>query len=111
MIEMNTRSRARADQEVRRTIEKQRRIERRQRLESRERIGTPYNLRTTMGRRGVKSSRATVRGPQGDKPFDGSAVAPVILFPVLEEENHVDKGGSEVMFMCYHNGIALSAMI
>ena len=111
MIEMNTRSRARADKEVRRTIEKQRRIERRQRLESRERIGTPYNLRTTMGRRGVKSSRATTRGSQGKKPFDVSAVAPVVLFPVSEEENQVDKGGSEVMFVCYHKYITLSAMI
>ena len=111
MIEMNTRSRARADQEVRRNIEKQRRIERRQRLESRERIGTPYNLRTTMGRRGVKSSRATARGSEGEKPFDVSAVDPVVLFPVSEEENQFDKGGSEVMFMCYHNYISLSAMI
>ena len=111
MIEMNTRLRVRADQEVRRNIEKQRRIERRQRLESRKRIGTPYNLRTTMGRRGVKSSRATARGSEGEKPFDVSAVDPVVLFPVSEEENQVDKGGSEVMFMCYHNYISLSAMI
>jgi hypothetical protein len=36
MIEMNTRSRARADREVRRTIEKQRRNERKERLESSE---------------------------------------------------------------------------
>jgi hypothetical protein len=48
--ERNTRSRARADQEVRRTIEKQRRVERRQRIESKGSLGTPYNLRTTMGK-------------------------------------------------------------
>ena len=36
LLEMNTRPRARADQEVRRTIEKQNRIEGKQRLESRE---------------------------------------------------------------------------
>ena len=108
---MNTRSRARANREGRRTIESQRRIERRQMLETNESIGTPYNLRTTMGRRGVKSSRATARGSEGEKPFDVSAVDPVVLFPVSEEENQVDKGGSEVMFMCYHNYISLSAMI
>ena len=111
MIEMNTRSRARADKEVRRTIEKQRRIERRQRLDSSVSIGTPYNLRTTMGRRGVNSSRGTARGSQGEKSFDVSGVAPVVLFPVLEEENQVDKGGSEVMFICNHMYIFISAII
>jgi hypothetical protein len=111
MIEMNTRSRARADQEVRRTIEKQRRIERRQMLESSERIGTPYNLRTTMGRRGVNSSRGKARGSKGEKTFDVSAVAPVVLFPVSEEENQDDKGGSEVMFICNHIYIFLIAII
>ena len=105
MIEMNTRSRVRADREVRRTIEKQRRIERRQRLASRESIGTPYNLRTTMGRRGMNSTRATPKGYRGEKPFDVSAVAPVVLFPVPEEENLVDKGGSEVMFICIQSYI------
>jgi hypothetical protein len=96
---MNTRSRARADREVRRNIEKQRRIERRQRFESRESLGTPYNLRTTMGRRGVKSSRGTGRGFKREKTFDVSEVAPVLLFPVTEEDNEVDKGGSEVMYI------------
>ena len=97
---MNTRSKARADREVRRTIEKQRRIERKHRLESRESLGTPYNLRSTMGRRGVNSSRGTRRGSKGEKTFDVSAVAPIVLFPVSEEDNQVNKGGSEVMFMC-----------
>ena len=97
---MNTRSRARADREVRRTIEKQRRIERRQRLESRESLGTPYNLQKTMGRRGVNSSRGTSRGSKGDKTFDISAVAPIVLFPVSEEENPVDKDGCEVISVC-----------
>jgi hypothetical protein len=106
---MNTRSRARADREVRRNIEKQRRIERRQRFESRESLGTPYNLRTTMGRRGVNSSRGTGRGSKGEKTFDVSEVAPVVLFPVTEEDNEVDKGGSEVMYICDHNEIVLFA--
>ena len=108
---MNTRSRARADREVRRTIEKQRRIERRQRLESRGSLGTPYNLRTTMGRRGVNSSRGTGRGSKGEKTFDVSEVAPVVLFLVSEEDNEVDKGGSEVMFICNHNEILICAII
>ena len=108
LLEMNTRSRARADREVRRTIEKQRRIERRQRLESRGSLGTPYNLRTRMGRRGVNSSRGT--GSKGEKTFDVSEVAPVVLFPVSEEENEVDKGGSEVMFICNHNEILICAI-
>ncbi len=93
MLAMNTRSRARADREVRRTTEKQRRIERRHRLESRERLGTPYNLRSDMGRRGVNSSRGTGKGSKAEKKYDVTAVAPIVLFPVSEE----DKGGSEVM--------------
>ena len=102
MIEMNTRSRARADREVRRTIEKQRRIERKRRLESSVSIGTPYNLRSNMGRRGVNSSRGTARECEGEKPFDVSEVAPVVLFPMLEEENEIDKGATEVMYICNH---------
>ena len=89
---MNTRSRARADREGRRSIEKQRRIERRQRLESRERLGTPYNLRSTMGRRGVNTSKVTGRGSKEEKMFDVSTVAPIVLFLVTEEDNQVDKG-------------------
>jgi hypothetical protein len=103
MSKMNTRSRARADREGRRTIQKQRRIERRERLESREILGTPYNLRTTMGRRGVTSSRGTGRGSKGEKTFDVADVAPVVLFPVSEEDNEVDKVGSEVMFNSKQN--------
>jgi hypothetical protein len=106
---MNTRSRARAEREDRRNSEKQRRIERRQRLESRVSLGTPYNLRTTMGRRGVTSSKGTGRGSKGDKTFDVLEVAPVVLFPVSEENNDVDKGGSEVMFICDHKEIVLFA--
>ena len=100
---MNTRSRARAEREDRRNSEKQRRIERRERLESRVSLGTPYNLRTRMGRRGVTSSKGTGRGSKGEKAFDVSGVAPVVLFPVSEEDNEVDKGGSEVMFIRNQN--------
>ena len=107
---MNTRSRARADREVRRNIEKQRRRDRKQRFESRESLCTPYNLRTTMGRRGVNSSRGKGRGSKGEKTFDVSEVAPVVLFPVTEEDNEVDKGGSEVMLICNHNEIPKCAI-
>jgi hypothetical protein len=106
---MNTRSRARVEREDRRNSEKQRRVERRQRLESRVSLGTPYNLRTRMGRRGVTSSKGTGRDSRGDKTFDISEVAPVVLFPVSEEDNEVDKGGSEVMLLCEHKEIVLFA--
>ena len=111
LLEMNTRSRARADREARRNIEKQRRTERRQRFESREFLGTPYNLRTTMGRRGVNTSRGTGRGSKGGKTSDVSAVAPIVLFPVSEEDNLVDKGGCKVLFICNPNVIILCAKI
>jgi hypothetical protein len=110
LVEMNTRSRARADREGRRTIQKQRRIERNERLESRESLGTPYNLRTTMGRRGVNSTKGKGRGSKGEKTYDVSEVAPVVLFPVSEEDNEVDKAGSEVMNICKHNEIVICAI-
>ena len=102
---MNTRSRARAEQEVRRTTEKKRRIERRQRLGSIERIVTPYNLRSTLGRCGVNSSRVTGRGSMEEKTFDVSAVAPIVLFPVTKEDKQIDNGGSEVTYMWICDGL------
>jgi hypothetical protein len=108
---MNTRSRSRAEREGRRTIQEERRIERRERLDSRESLGIPYNLRTTMGRRGFTSSRRIGRGSKGEKTFDVSKVAPVVLFPLTEEDNEVEKGGSEVMFICNHNEILLCEII
>jgi len=110
-LKMNTRSRARADQEIRRIIEKQKRIERRQRIESRGSLGTPYNLRTRMGRRGVNTSKGTGRGSKGENFFDVSEVAPVVLFPVTEEVSEIEKGGSEVKFIMNHNEKFLCAII
>ena len=52
-----------------------------------------------MGRRGVTSSKGTGRGSKGEKTFDVEAVAPIVLFPVTEEDNPDDKGGSEVLFL------------
>jgi hypothetical protein len=98
---MITRSRARADQEVRRTIEIQRHIERKQRLESRESLRSPYNLQTTMGRRAVNSSRGTSRGSKGKKMFDVAVVAPIVLFPVSKEDNPVDKGAMKCCLFAF----------
>ena len=53
-----------------------------------------------MGRRGVNNSKGTGRGSKEEKTFDVSTIAPIVLFPVSEEENQVDKGGSEVTIMC-----------
>jgi hypothetical protein len=64
-----------------------------------------------MGRRGVTSSKRTGRGSKGEKTFDVSEVAPVVLFPVTEEDNEADKGGSEVMFICNQNEIILCESI
>ena len=108
---MITRSRARADREGRRSIEKQRRIERRKRLESRESLVTPYLLRSTMGRRGVNSSRSTCGGSKGKKTFDVTGVAPIVLFPVSEEDNFVDKGGNEVLIINTLNDIILIEIV
>ena len=108
---MNTRSRARAEREVRKTIGKQRRIEKRKRLESRESIGTPYNLRSTMGRRGVNSSRVTGGASTEEKTFDASVVAPIVLFHVSEEDKQIDNTGSEVMYMCIHDECFFCAII
>ena len=53
-----------------------------------------------MGRRGVNISKVTGRGSKDEKSFGVSMVAPIVLFLVMEEDNQVDKGGSEVTFMC-----------
>lgn len=108
---MITRSRARADREVRRSTAKQRRKERMQRIEFRENFETPYNLRQTMGRQGGNSSRGSGRGSNRDEAFDLSAVAPIVLFPVSEEETPVDEGGSEVLYICNPNDILLFAIV
>ena len=72
---------------------------------------TPYNLRSTMGRRGVNFSKGTCRGSKGENTFDVSAVAPFVLFFVSEEDNQVGKGGSEVMFMGNPNNIIFFAIL
>ena len=64
-IEMITRSAARAQTELSRTTERQKRIDRKQRLALREEIQTPYNLRSTMGKKGGNSSKGTGVEPKG----------------------------------------------
>ena len=64
-----------------------------------------------MGRSGVISSRVTSIGSKGEKTFDVSEVAPIVLFPVTEEDNQVDKGASEVMYICSPSVINLCALI
>jgi hypothetical protein len=47
---------------------------------------------------------------KGEKTYDITAVAPIVLFPVSEEDNAVEKGGSEVLFMCITKDIYLFAI-
>ncbi len=88
---MNTRSRAKVEQEVRRTIEKQRRIERRERFATRDNVVTPYKLRSTMGRKGDNSTKAThSRSKRNVDSIEKADVAPIRLFSVGEENTSVD---------------------
>jgi hypothetical protein len=98
---MNSRSRARADREERKTIQKQRRIERNERFATRDKVVTPYKLKSTMARKGDKSTKAThSRSKQNVELFEKAEV-------VSEEENPVEKGGSEVFIICKPNAICL----
>jgi hypothetical protein len=97
---MNTRSRARADREERKTIQKQRRIERKERFATRDKVVTPYKLKSTMGRKGDNSTKAThSRSKRNVESFEKAEVASIVLFPVTEEDNVDDKGGSEVLYI------------
>lgn len=70
---MITRSGAKAKLESRR----ERRLERLQKLALRDGITTPYNLRSTMGRKGGNSSKVVTRGEVGDgDAFDEAEVQP-----------------------------------
>ena len=83
---MITRSAARAQTELSRTIEKQKRIDRKQRLALREDIETPYNLRSTMGKRGGNSSRgAAVQPKRGTGSNGRDDVSPRNLLTCYED--------------------------
>jgi hypothetical protein len=88
---MNTRSRARAEQEVRRSIEKHRRIDRKERFAPRNNVVTPYKLRSTMGRKGDKSTKAThSRSKRYVESLEKAEVAPIRLFSLGEEDTFVE---------------------
>ena len=92
VLEMITRLRARAEKENSRSIEKQRRIERNNRFGTRENVLTPYNLRSTMGRKGGNSTKAThSRSKRNVESPDHAEVAPIRLFSLGEEDTSVDK--------------------
>ena len=96
---MNTRSRAKAEQEVRRTIEKQRRIERKGRFATRDNVVTPYKLRSTMGRKGDNSTKAThSRSKRNVDSLEKAEVAPIRLFSLGEENTSVDNNEIQVWF-------------
>jgi hypothetical protein len=88
---MNTRSRARADREERKTNEKQRRIERKERFATIDKVVTPYKLRSTMGRKGDNSTKAThSRSKRNVESFEKAEVAPIRLFSLGEEDTSLD---------------------
>jgi hypothetical protein len=88
---MNTRSKARANQKERKIIEKQRRIERKERFATRDKVVTPYKLRSTMGKKGDNSTKAThTRSKRNVESFEKAEVAPIRLFSLGEEDTSVD---------------------
>src|ERR1700737_3589530 len=94
---MNTRSRARADREERKTNEKQRRIERKERFATRDNVVIPYKLRSTMGRKGGNSTKAThSRSKRNVESFEKGEVAPIRLFSLREEDTSVDNEENQV---------------
>jgi hypothetical protein len=94
---MNTRSRARADREERKTIQKQRRIERKERFATRDKVVTPYKLRSTMGRKGDNSTKAThSRSKRNVESFEKADVAPIRLFSLGEEDTLVENEETQV---------------
>ena len=88
---MNTRSRAKAEREVRRTIDKQRRIERKKKFANRDNVVTPYILRSTIGRKGGNSIKAThSRSKRNVESFEKGEVASIRLFSLGEEDTSAD---------------------
>jgi len=80
---MITRSCARAERALGKSIANRRRTERRKKLGSSDNFATPYNLRSSMGRKVGKSSKAI--GNRSDAEHS-SEVAPIRLFALPEEE-------------------------
>ena len=77
---MITRSSAKAKLEFSRAAGRERRQERLRRLAFRDGLGTPYNLRSAMGRKGGRSNQAGVNKEMGDGVgFDDGEVQPIKL--------------------------------
>jgi hypothetical protein len=94
---MNTRSKVRAEREVRRSIEKQKRIERKERFATRASVVTPYKLRSTMRKKGENSTKAThSRSKRNIESFEKAEVAPIRLFSLGEEDTSVENEGIQV---------------
>ena len=97
ILEMITRSVARAQTELSRTIEKQKRVDRKQKLAYREEIETPYNLRSTMGKKGANSSKGTRVGPKrSTRSIGRDDVSPQNLFAVDENGTPIEMPGGKV---------------
>ena len=85
-IEMITRSAVRAQIEFSRTIEKQKRIDRKQRLALRKEIETPYNLRSTMGKKSGNPGKGSEGEPKrGTKSVGRDDVSPRNLMTCYED--------------------------
>ena len=96
-IEMITRSAARAQTELSRTIEKQKRIDRKQRLALREEIETPYNLRSTMGKKGGNCSKGTEAQPKRDaRLIERDDVSPRVLLTYFEDSTPINMRAGKV---------------
>ena len=81
LVEMNTRSRAKEYQEVKRSIE------RKKRPANRDNIVTPYKLKSTMGRKEGNSTKAThSRSKQNVESCEKAEVAPIRLFSLRAED-------------------------
>jgi hypothetical protein len=57
----------------------------------RDKVVTPYKLRSTMARKGDKSTKAThIRSKRNVEAFEKAEVAPIRLFTLGEEDTSVD---------------------
>ena len=98
---MITRSSAKAKLEFRR----EQRQERLRKLACRDGLGTPYNLRSTMGRKGGKSNQAGVSKEMGDgNGFDDGEVQPVKLAFLDGEASSRQKESTKEVSECDATG-------
>lgn len=94
---MLTRSRARVERERSRTIEKLRRTKRKRKLFDRESRVSSYDLRSSMGRKGGNTNKAA---SSRSEQVGRTAVTPIRLFDVQEENNAMEELGKKVCLIC-----------